>query len=454
MRVTPLATMKVSRRTKTMFRPWRIIYSSCVWTSILILLSPCLVASFTMSTFRSTPGCGNRRTPTTTTALPAASEEHRDNARPSLLESNLADTDLYPRRVHSLTAPIDDPGRLPRELFGTTGMWGIHRQGMTASTTPPSFPSTLPEVTAAATEAIVAHYGTGRLSLELDGVQHLSETSDQAEHALRQLTLALAQELSTTSISTPDNRTSTHRPVTIYFHTIPQTMLAAYEYRALQRKQDGHHPSDSIITIRTLSDELPATMLAHGINRPRHGPGRHPPTSDDLYLHPDNGIVLVVQPTDYNDEHQPPGPSIGAVEVLQRLTARVNLCGAPVVLISPRFLASPYYPASAGPRNQNTQAAAFGGAEPPRQPAPWLMRDFMPPVCSWIGDSLAPTATRRSRTDRLTLWQAQPCAAWQIFHADVKARSYDYMASTKALAGRPTRAIVRQVWEEFHVEED
>jgi hypothetical protein len=293
------------------------------------------------------------------------------------------------------------------------------------------------------------------LSLELDGVQYLSETSDQAEHALRQMTLALAQELSTTAISTPDNRTSTQRPVSVYFHTIPQTMRAANEYRSLQKKQaSSHDPSDSFITIRTLSDDVPATMLAHGVNNPHHRRRRRKSGSDDLYIHPDNGIVLVVQPTDYNDEHQPPGPSIGAVEVLQRLTARVNLCGAIVVLISPRFLASPYYPASAGPRNQNTQAAAFGGAEPPRQPAPWLMRDFMPPICSWIGDSLAPTATRRSRTDRLTLWQAQPWAAWQIFYADVKSRSYDYMASTKALAGRPTRAIVRQVWEEFHVEED
>jgi len=241
-------------------------------------------------------------------------------------------------------------------------------------------------------------------------------------------------------------------------NTIKQTMLAAYEFQRLIRTSGGNVPQN--VTILTVGDDLPDLALETARQRAR---GR-------AQVHPSRGFVVVVQPTDYNDEHQPPGPSIGTIEALQRLSARASLMGLTTILISPRFLASPQFQStmvSSWRQADGTRqvAASFGGQEPARQPIPWLLRDFHPPILSWIGHgvSLSPPSTANEfeeaplrRYTRVALFQYGTKGAWHVFGArQTRERSssqvtYDYWASTAGTSGRPTRNVMRQIYEEFH----
>jgi hypothetical protein len=49
------------------------------------------------------------------------------------------------------------------------------------------------------------------------------------------------------------------------------------------------------------------------------------------------GIILIVQPTDRNNEAMPPSPSVGTVQSLQKLLARATISRIPAVVISPRL---------------------------------------------------------------------------------------------------------------------
>ena len=473
------------------------------------------------------------------------------------------------------TTESDNPeGFLARETFFPRNDWGIHRVTHTSldtstttpigSTTPrnrtnssnniqPLFPSTVEQVAESAVRAIQQatmeqKKTEGRISIEVDGARYLMSatvktTGKQQQQqqqqkqqryvggngagALRRLALIMAQKLAVLPYNqngdhnddhvNDDNHSNTPRvPVTVYFNTIKQTMLAAYEYRdlstthALQTKTttttaktNNQNNNNNNVTILTLGQDLPQSMSApttlrtNPRNKKKRSNQNHSSNNND-HDHYNRGYVLVVQPTDYNDEHQPPGPSIGTMEALQRLTARASIMGFTVILIAPRFLASPYYPPTTamlpswqqtgGGRNQQNDddqppreyAAAFGGLEPARQPSPWFLRDFTPPVWSWIGQglSLAPPPLSSSssqslrRYTRVALLQSELGGPWHVFGARQERLthgssstnqstmqsgpfvSYDYLASTKPSAGRPTRQIMQDIYMEFHQNED
>lgn len=442
----------------------------------------------------------------------------------SLLEHSVWEDDRRPRRwtVQSSSSsteksPIDESLGLPRQKFFPNNEWGIHdaaTAAMGATTTAvgpplktrdetnpahpssmrspnrnvPVFPYTLDQVANEAVKAIrqAVHdrYCPGRLSIEIDGAQHLqmgqslSGRGGSGAGALRKLTLVMAQKLATDPTIRDQNDdfnggekavTNKERSVVVYLNTIKQTMLAAYEFQDLASISGGEAPRN--VTILTMGDHLPTPLQETlksptQIGRPRKK-GR-PRTS----IHPSRGFVVVVQPTDYNDEHQPPGPSVTTVEALQRLSAQASLLGLTTVLISPRFLASPHYhsmmPSSWRQGDGTRQvAASFGGQEPGRQPNLWLLRDFHPPILSWIGHgvSLSPPSTAHEfdkaplrRYTRVALLQTGAKGAWHVFGARQQSpeRStaaqvlYDYWASTNGASGRPTRQVMRQIYEEFY----
>ena len=169
----------------------------------------------------------------------------------------------------------------------------------------------------------------------------------------------------------------------------------------------------------------------------------------------DGGIVLIVQPTDYNAEYRPPGPAVGAVEALQRLTARSWALGRPTIVVSPRF-------GSTAVANAMVGSNAVGTHSPP-----WIVRDFCPPAFSWIAGGLSLEAGERRprwpppgehgrRYLAVNLLQRGPTdGAWHLFASyapeeeDDRQCKYEYLASTACAAGRPTRSALRHLFAEF-----
>jgi hypothetical protein len=178
-------------------------------------------------------------------------------------------------------------------------------------------------------------------------------------------------------------------------------------------------------------------------------------------VNPARGIVLIVQPTDFNEEYRPPGPSLGTVEALQKLVARATVEEIPTVLLSPRFATMEMGWEQSGYQ----QSSSYGGVEPPRGPTPWVMRDFTPPVFSWIGRAIElPASDVYTYTDErgyhcrylgISLYQSfmQEGHSWHLFAVKRRSSSsnleYEYIASTKSSAGRPTRELLLRVFSEF-----
>ena len=246
------------------------------------------------------------------------------------------------------------------------------------------------------------------------------------------------------------------RPVAIYFNTIKQSLVASQELGILKqissKKECGH---DNIV-IRTLGQdpEIPPhmrrrTKIAKGLPKGQ--------------VNPEQGIIIVVQPSDFNDEFRPPGPAIDSVTYLQQLAARAAVENLPLVVISPRFLV--HQPPFSNNWDQSgfQQSSVFGGSEPARGPTPWILRDFFPPAFVWVGSAVSLTNRRRLRDDdehkpqsffsRVTMMQSvmNECHAWHLFGAKEQygKTSYQYLASTSTSAGRPTSAIIRTVFDEL-----
>ncbi len=195
------------------------------------------------------------------------------------------------------------------------------------------------------------------------------------------------------------------------------------------------------------------------------------------------GQIRSVQPTDYNAGYRPPGPSVGTVEALQKLCASAAIEHVPTVVLSPRFLANEI-PYSGGSWDQSgfQQSAIYGGIEPPRGPTPWVMRDFSPPVFSWVGCALPLGRTSKFRDamgdpsydSGVSLLQSvmHQGHSWHLFaikeqlvsdkqeeqrstpsstaaKSSNKTKKYQYLASTKSASGRPTRDVLRRIFSEF-----
>jgi len=378
----------------------------------------------------------------------------------------------------------------------------------------------------------------GRIGIEIDGASELFWSAPTASTtatgsrkkndagALRYTSLILAEKLSkkplaegTTDIGGPSSSKSPAtgssescgRPVAVYFNTIKQALAASRCLKSLKRAaafDDGsdegqaRHGGDKTragrrrrtpyenVTIHCLGQDtclpdcmkvMPPTTTTEKKKKKKNKkqPGRQLLSRiANGEVQPERGMVLVVQPTDYNEEYRPPGPAFGSVEALQTLMAQCAAHELPIVVVSPRFSSVEVDGTSSRGWDQSgyQQAASYGGAEPPHGPTPWLMRDFSPPVFCWVGNAcpLPPQLQQQQQEHHLlhqTRYHQRPAGnfryycslallqsvlleghSWHMFarsDADDARHRYDYIASTANSSGRPTQTVLLRIFREF-----
>lgn len=365
----------------------------------------------------------------------------------------------------------------------------------------------------------------GRMGIELD---FGGGPKDAA--TLRHAALKMAAKLSTgtstyqtsqadANISPPDADSSqqqTLRPIALYFNTVQQALAASQQLLQLKRMDllrqcsQQRRPYESTrtsavaqssrpvsistatkydaIKIRCLcqGDSIPADMMYKNRRQQQtqNGTPMDPDTStprkkqktttkpkrrDALKpgsIDPEAGLVIVVQPTDYNTEYKPPGPAVTAVEALQRVATAATLEHLGVVVLSPRF-------AAAAVTQHHHQSAALDSSLPilpfahqyqrqlsfhaeqesSPEPMPWILRDFMPPVYSWIAIPRKDTFYQVSNDkamdigrSHLVVWQSvtHHNPSWHVFQVSTANRHY--MCS---IARRPTWQALRELVKEF-----
>jgi hypothetical protein len=377
-----------------------------------------------------------------------------------------------------------------RRLFGTTieaetPYYGAAEWGIVHYNEKPRFPDDADTVSLAAWEAIVASlpgrqrmdpnqvrnarskssydyrpvrrdHDRGRIGIEIAGAKHLFPTPMVSDaNAIRVLSLMIANRLSKGPWEDYEVATeSFSRPVVIYFNTIRQSLVASQELSLLKQKSYHSKGSFDNIFIRTLGQDkdIPQNMrrkerFAKGLTKG--------------VVNPEQGIILVVQPTDFNDEFRPPGPSIDSVSHLQQLAARASVENLPIVVISPRFLVHQPHFTNNWDQSGFQQSSVFGGIEPARGPTPWILRDFSPPAFVWIGSAISlhnPSPAKDSERStqaysRITMMQSvmNDCHAWHIYGAKEQNGKtyYQYLASTSTSAGRPTTDIIKTIFNEW-----
>jgi hypothetical protein len=386
----------------------------------------------------------------------------------------LPDEDFPGRRPLGTTLEHSSPG--PSHHAG----WGIVHYD-----TKPRFPNDDESVTLAAWEAIAAtlygkqrmdpnevsnarsrsvydyrpvrrEHDRGRIGVEIAGARNLfpQPTATDAS-AIRQISLQLAARLTKGPWEGYETASKDFtRPVAIYFNTIKQSLFASQELGMLKRMSGAKEGEMDKIIVRTLGQdpEVPLHMrrrakIAKGLPKGQ--------------VNPEQGIIIIVQPSDFNDEFRPPGPAIDSVPHLQQLAARASVENLPVVIVSPRFLVHQSSFSTNWDQSGFQQSSVFGGAEPARGPTPWILRDFFPPAFVWVG-SAVPLARRRHQDDghekpyffsRVSMMQSvmNECHAWHLFGAkeDAKKTTHQYLASTSTSAGRPTSSIIKFIFDEW-----
>lgn len=203
-------------------------------------------------------------------------------------------------------------------------------------------------------------------------------------------------------------------PVTLYFDSLDATLQARRMLLRLCEQQTQRLYRN--ISIQVLTNvHLPLRRQTYG------------QATKVGAVNISKGIVFVVQPTR------------NFMSNLQRLAAQATVEGIPLILLSPRMtreITSPW------DQSGYQQASAYGGDEPPTGPSPWLMRDFWPPVYSWI-------FSENVGYSHSILHEKQ---SWDVFECHREGRAYkecDYLASTVNCAGRPTQDLLRKIREEF-----
>jgi hypothetical protein len=395
---------------------------------------------------------------------------------------------------------------------------------------------------------------SGRIGIELDfgGGHDESGTTHNTAHdeaaTVRYAALVLASRLAqsstwqpyesstTTTTTTTTTRVETPphlRPIAVYFNTVQQALAASQQLLHLKRVEWHRQSTDSSPTTSTTTSR-PATIydsilircLCQGDSIPKQMmrpeneementnatiPGetfigndegkrlyRKAVSSSSSRVNPALGLLLIVQPTDYNTDFVPPGPVLSAAHALQTLSMRASLEQLGVVVLSPRFVNYPATeedctnrpvvsshgtgwdeqrrrrsPSSLLENAKFAQSSSFAGLEPPRGATPWILRDYWPPIFTWVAHSLplessmstSTTSRRRSletslddTATHLVLWQSilHPDTAWHMFavsapSAESRSRSSSgararYIASTQNAAGRPTRDILHRLY--------
>lgn len=213
----------------------------------------------------------------------------------------------------------------------------------------------------------------GRIGIEIDGAEFMFPLKISAGKAQRIFSLILAAKLShDVSWGQVENKTypaDSFRPVVLSFNTIEEALLASQELRILQSncKTEDERAAFENIIVQTLSDGLPKIL-----NKPKKR-GKL-----NLSVDPKKGILVIVQPTDYNHNFDPARPSLNALEDFQKSVTTAVIQNTPVVVLSPRFSS---YAESETPNNEIyqdsfQQASYYGGREPPRGPALSILRDL------------------------------------------------------------------------------
>jgi hypothetical protein len=314
------------------------------------------------------------------------------------------------------------------------------------------------------------HVDAGRIGLEIDGAHTLFHPDILTESsALRHIALILAAKLSCYKHRTDPDNHSPAIPVAVYLNTVQQAISATRTLTHLQANIQLHNNEVDFEKIqihclgRTPCDMIPLEMrnklaVNHSERKKRLETG---------YVDASRGWIIVVQPTDSNDEFRPPTPALSTVESLQELSIRAAVHGLPVIVISPRLTQQMRW---IWDQSGYQQSSTYGGIEPPKGPTPWILRDFVPPVFCWISNALRindetdeyeEEIAFRDFPDRntcLSMWQSvlTPGHSWYVYHYRRLSkddsnphRNHVYMASTKNAAGRPTRTVLRRLFREF-----
>ena len=330
----------------------------------------------------------------------------------------------------------------------------------------------------------------GRLGIEIDGARYLMDgerklfdldgkshmhkarVADLEGHALRRLSLMLAARLSSNpweglevsesvdgsyhdSGELIDNVNTRRkvRPVALYFNTIRQALLANLELRLL-KQQSTSVIYDNIRILCMGQDTIPDDMVS---GRNKYNSKQHRRTSDLLKgkVLPQNGIILIIQPSDYNGENLPPSPAVGSISALQGLLAKASVAKLPSIVISPRLtehIHAGFGISSGSDQSGYQQSSTYGGVEPPKGPTPWLLRDFIPPVFSWVG-CVVPLIKRRPSL-ALSGLQVEPDSSTEkvlkdrnVGKVEVEQRYFSRISMTQSVleSGHP--------WHLFAVEE-
>jgi hypothetical protein len=285
----------------------------------------------------------------------------------------------------------------------------------------------------------------GRIGVEIDGAACLFDDGKQLgssriseTRAIRLLSMILAGKLSQKDFfpGCTNAPASPLRRVAVFVNTVRQALAASHELRYLKSVYSENNEKslmpffdqisihclgldddlDRILksdhaSVETLpSDDTPARQQK--IDPPAESQPQRKRSSRGE-TDPDCGVLLIVQPTDYNNEYRPPGPALNSIDSFQLLATQATVRNVPVIVVSPRFLVNfddesadiddEYIRRSNGSHRQAQsissrpggwdqsvyqRSAAYGGYEPPRGPTPWILRDFHPPAFSWIGTAV------------------------------------------------------------------
>lgn len=329
--------------------------------------------------------------------------------------------------------------------------------------------------------------------------------------ALRIITLIIAAKLSKKpwdgledKIDDSKERVeNSSRPVAVFFNSIQQTLLASKDLHLLKsisraKKRNDSTSYDNIRVCCLGQDTIPTDMLGVDDNE---CDVRHKKTKtrnrdlDKGAVQPSKGIIVIMQPSDYNKEN-PPSPSTGTLRFLQSLLARASIEKLPSVIVSPRLTEQYAGFPNGGPEGGGFEqsvyqkASIYGGEEPPRGPTPFLLRDFIPPVFSWVGCALPIVKRHPSRLalfelissnletnsdekmmtvqygyySRVAMTQSimRPNHAWEIFAVEESLEDvmisqqsgnwddswktkYCYLCSSKTFSGRPNKGILKDM---------
>jgi hypothetical protein len=290
-------------------------------------------------------------------------------------------------------------------------------------------------------------------------------TSTSNEQSLRHLSLLIASKFSITNwnfdndndednTNSNDDCNNHQSPVFVYYNTVQQALYASQQLQRLKTieryelSKNCINKSQSEVTrtkydniiILSLQDPLPIHLLNKNTkSNPNHkkryrtAKQKRMKFQKSSNVDPSKGIVVIVQPADYNYEQQQQQQQqqlahttesshsstirisskisntaassslvttkltkqtttiTDAITNVQCIAATAAVQQIPVIMISPRFIQQQQI----NGRDQSgyQQSSIYGGYEPPDGPTPWLLRDFSPPSLCWIGNALQSSLT-------------------------------------------------------------